>query len=142
MPPAQNTLRLQIVTPEARVFEGEATLVELPTQEGQIGVYPGHVRLVSGLGAGEIRVHSAEGLASFVVLGGYVEIEPARMSVLALFASPEEEKVQIEEAIRRAKAALEMAENQPAGAVEDDLARLRIELSRGKKSAQIKRHTI
>jgi len=142
MSPATNTLRLQIVTPEARVFEGEATLVELPTQEGQIGVYPGHVRLVAGLGAGEIRVHSADGLASFVVMGGYVEIEPTRISVLALFASPEDEKVQIEEAIRRAKAALELAENQPPGAVEDDLARLRIELSRGKKVAPVKRHTV
>jgi len=142
MNPATNTLRLQIVTPEARVFEGEATFVELPTQEGQLGVYPGHVRLVAGLGAGEIRVHSTGGLASFVVLGGYVEIEPARMSVLALFASPEDEKVQIEEAIARAKAALELAENQPPGAEEDDLARLRIELSRGKKGTPIKRHTV
>jgi len=141
MNPAQSTLHLQIITPEARFFEGEATLVELPTQEGQIGVYPGHVRLVAGLGAGDIRVHSAEGIASFMVLGGYVEIEPTRMSVLALFASPEDEKVQIEEALCRAKAALELAENQPPGAVEDDLARLRIELSRGKKGAPVKRHT-
>jgi len=100
------------------------------------------VRLVAGLGAGEIRAHSAEGLASFVVLGGYVEIEPTRMSVLALFASPEDEKVQIEEAIRRAKAALELAENQPQEQVADDLARLRIELSRGKKGAPIKRYTV
>ena len=142
MNPAPNTLRLQIVTPETRVFEGLATLVELPTQEGELGVYPGHVRLVAGLGAGEIRAHTAEGIASFVVLGGYVEIDPNKISVLALFASPEEEKVQIEEAIRRAKDALEMAENQPPGEVEDDLARLRIELSRGKKSAPIKRHTV
>ena len=133
MNPATNTLRLQIVTPEARVFEGEATLVELPTLEGQLGVYPGHVRLVAGLGAGEIRVYSADGLASFVVLGGYVEIEPERMTVLALFASPEDEKLQIEEAIRRAQSALELAENQPPGQVEDDMALLRIELARNKK---------
>lgn len=127
------TLRLQIVTPEARVFEGEAHFVELPGVEGDLGIYPGHVRLVTGLGAGEIRVHSAEGPASFVVLGGHVEIDPERVTVLALFASPEEEKVQIEEAIRRAKTALEMAENQPPEQVQDDLAWLRIELARGKK---------
>ena len=139
MPPISSTLRLQIVTPEARVFDGDATFVELPTTEGQIGVYPGHVGLVAALGTGEIRVHSGFGLASFVVLGGYVEIEPGRMSVLALFASPEEEKVQIEEAIRRAKAALELAEGQPPEQMADDLARLRIELARGKKNEGARR---
>ena len=142
MTPVTSTLHLQIVTPEARVFEGGATFVELPTLSGQLGIYPGHVPLVAGLGAGEIRVHSAEGLASFVVLGGYVEIEPGRMSVLALFASPEDEKLQIEEAIRRAKTALELAESQPPGQVEDDLTRLRIELTRGKKTPTARRHLI
>jgi len=142
MTPLLRTLRLQIVTPEARVFDGAATFVELPTVEGQLGIYPGHVRLVAGLGAGEIRVHTVNGLTSFVVLGGYVEIDPERMSVLALFASPEDEKVQIEEAIRRAKTALELAEEQPPQQLEDDLARLRIEMSRGKKSAPTRRHQI
>ena len=127
-------IRLQIVTPEARVFDGSAEFVELPTTEGQLGIYPGHVRLMTGLGAGEIKVYSAEGVSSFVVLGGYAEIEPMWISALALFASAAEEKVQIDAACERAREALELAENQPPQQLEDDMARLRIELSRKKNN--------
>jgi len=127
------SFRVQIVTPEARIFDGSAEFVELPTTEGQLGIYLGHVRLMIGLGAGEIKVYSAEGVSSFVVLGGYAEIEPMWISVLALFASAEEEKVQIDVACERARVALELAENQPPQQLEDDMARLRVELSRKKK---------
>lgn len=137
-----STLRLQIATPEARIFDGVATLVELPTINGQIGVYPGHVPLVTELGEGEIRLHSPAGPASWVVLGGYVEIQPELITVLALFASPEDEKIQIEEACRRAQRALELAEKQPPAVVEERLAKLRIELSRGKKSTSTPRSVI
>lgn len=130
------SLRLQIVTPDARIFDGNATLVELPTLEGQIGVYPGHVPLVAALGEGEIRLHSPEGPGTWVVMGGYVEIAPGLVTVLAFFASPEAEKIQIEEACRRAEAALELAEKQPPAVIEERLARLRIELSRGKKAGR------
>lgn len=126
------TLRLQIVTPEARVFDGVASMVELPTSEGQIGVYPGHVPLVIALGEGEIRMQSPAGPASWVVLGGYVEIEAEMVNILALFASSENEKVQIEEACQRAKEALDLAEKEPADVIDDRLARLRVELSRKK----------
>ena len=131
-PPA--TLHLQIVTPEAKVYLGDATLVELPTVDGQLGIYPGHVRLMAALGAGEILVHIQEGTAAYVVMGGYVEIGPEAVNVLALFASSEDEKVQIEEACKRAKAALELGETQPPQQVADDMAWLRIELARNKKA--------
>ena len=85
------------------------------------------------LGAGEIRVHGLAGVRTFAVLGGHVVIEPERITVLALFASPEEERLQIEEACRRARAALELAENAPPALVEEGVARLRIELARRKR---------
>ncbi|GEM_PF-152176 len=125
-------LRLRIATPDASLFEGNGTLVELPTTEGQIGIYPGHVPLVATLGEGVIHFHSPEGPLSWVVMGGYVEVEPELVTVLALFASEESEHIQIEEACSRAEAALELAEKQPHEVVEDRLAKLRIELSRGK----------
>ena len=126
------SLRLQIVTPEARVFNGDVDWVELPTLEGQIGVYPGHVRLMTGLGVGEIRAHTSDGVASFVIAGGHVKIEPSLISILAMFASSEDAKVEIEEACKRAKSAMELTENQPKQ-IDDDLARLRIALERCKK---------
>ncbi|XHR28685.1 MAG: ATP synthase F1 subunit epsilon [Chthoniobacteraceae bacterium] len=126
-------LRLRIATPDASLFEGDATLVELPTTEGQIGVYPGHVPLVATLGEGVIHFHPPEGPSmSWVVMGGYVEVESELVTVLALFASEESEHIQIEEACQRAEAALDLAEKQPPEVVEERLAKLRIELSRGK----------
>ena len=134
-----NPLRLQIVTPDGRVFDNDVLFVELPTLEGQLGIYPGHVRLIAGLSAGEIRVQTAEAVESFVVMGGYVKIGSSLMTVLAWFASSEDEK--IEEACRRARAALEEAENLPPRQVEDELASLRIELERGKKKMKSLRST-
>jgi len=126
------SLRLQIVTPEARVFDGDAAWVELPTLDGQIGVYPGHIPLMAGLDVGEIQVHTGAGVTSFAIAGGHAEIEPNRINVLTLFASPEDEKVKIEEACNRAREALEMADSQP-DQIDDDVARLRMELARWKK---------
>ena len=127
------SLRLQIVTPDARVFNGDADLVELPTLAGQIGVYPGHVYLMVGLGVGEIRVHTADGVSSFVVAGGFVKIEPRLISVLAMFASADEEDELIEEACNRAKSAMDLTENHP-NQIDDDLALLRIALESRKKA--------
>ena len=126
------SLRLQIVTPEARVFNGDANRVELPTVAGRIGVYPWHVQLMTGLGVGEIRAHTSDGAASFVIAGGHVKIEPRLISILAMFASSEDEKVEIEEACKRAKSAMELSDTQPKQ-IDDDLARLRIALERCKK---------
>jgi F-type H+-transporting ATPase subunit epsilon len=131
------SLRLQIVIPEARVFDGEAEWVELPTLEGQIGVYPGHVRLIAGLGVGEIRAYTKDGVASFVIAGGHVKIEPFLISVLAMFSSSEDEKVEIEEACKRAKSAMELTENQPKQ-IDADLVRLRMELARWKKGMKLR----
>lgn len=127
------SLRLQIVTPEGRTFDGEALFIELPTLEGRLGIFPGHVPLVAGLAPGEIRVKTAAaaGNASFIVVGGHVEIEETVVTVLAFFASPEEEK--LEEAFARAKAALEQAQDLPPEKMDDDLALLRVELQHGKK---------
>lgn len=134
-----NSLRLQIVTPEGRVFDNDVLFVELPTLEGRLGIYPGHIGLVAGLAAGEIRVQTAEALRSFVVIGGHVKIGSLLMTVLAFFATPEEEK--IEEACRRARAALEQAQSLPPEQVEDDVAWLRIEMERGKKKMKPVRPT-
>ena len=132
-----NPLRLQIVTPEGRVFDGDALFVELPTMEGQLGIYPGHARLVAGLAPGEIRVQTAEALTSYLVMGGHVKIGSNLMTVLAFFATSEEQK--IDEACRRARAALEQAQDLPSEQVEDDLAWLRIEMERGKKKMKASR---
>ena len=54
------TLKLEIVTPEAKIFEGDVDFVQLPGAEGDMGVYPQHETLVTELKAGR-GAHHAEG---------------------------------------------------------------------------------
>jgi len=50
------TLKLEIVTPEGRAYSDDVTLVVLPAIEGEIGVYPAHVPLMTQLLPGELRI--------------------------------------------------------------------------------------
>jgi F-type H+-transporting ATPase subunit epsilon len=127
------TLQLQIVTPEGPVFQGPAKMVELPTKEGELGIFPGHVPLFAELATGEITAYHEEKTTSFVVSGGYVEIRPYSIRVLALFATEDEEEFQIEEACRRARTAMETAVQLTPEQVDAELGMLRVELKRGRQ---------
>ena len=72
------TLRLEIVTPQAIVFSEDVHMVTLPAVEGQIGVYPQHVRLITQIVPGEIIVNLNGQERSLAVGEGLVEISGAR----------------------------------------------------------------
>ncbi|MEI6352093.1 MAG: F0F1 ATP synthase subunit epsilon [Verrucomicrobiota bacterium] len=128
-------LLLEIVTPDGRQYLGPVRFVELPSDTGDLGIYPGHAPVFVGLSGGEIRAYSAEGIKIFFVAGGYVRIGPDSVRVLALFAA-KEENAQIEEACRRAKDAMELVGEEPEQQIEDELALLRIKLEQAKRTAK------
>ena len=101
-------LKLKIVTPERVLHEGEVERATLPTQMGQITILPHHIPLVSVLSHGEISAVSAHEEIFIAIEGGYVEIIPDGLVVLAdagqMAAEIDEAKVQ--EAIDRAAQAL------------------------------------
>ena len=69
-----DTLKLEIVTPEATVFSEDVDMVTLPGVEGQIGIYPQHVPLMTQIVPGEIIVNK-DGTETFLAVGeGLVEI--------------------------------------------------------------------
>lgn len=77
-----NTLRLEIVTPEAKTYSEEVETVSLPGLEGDLGVYPNHTPLMTQIVAGEIRVVQ-NGQSKFLAVGaGFVEITGNQVSVL------------------------------------------------------------
>lgn len=102
------TLRLEIVTPEATAYSEDVEMVTLPGTEGELGVYPNHVPLLTTLKPGELRVLKA-GRESFLAVGeGFVEITGDSVSVLtdvALEAS-QIDLTAAEEAVARAQAAM------------------------------------
>ncbi len=102
------TLRLEIVTPEKTAYSEDVEMVTLPGSEGELGVYPNHVPLLTTLNPGELRVLKG-GKETFLAIGeGFVEITAATVSVLtdmALEPSVIDESA-AEAAVARAQAAM------------------------------------
>lgn len=121
-----STLRLEIVTPDARVFADDVDMVTLPGAEGELGVYPQHVPLLTQIVPGEIIVR--KGLEEyFLAVGeGFVQITGDRVSILADMAIRAEniDEAKVEEARRRAEARLaEQISDEEAATVTASLAR-------------------
>ena len=76
------TLKLEIVTPEKTAYSEDVEMVTLPGSEGDLGIYPNHVPLLTTLNPGELRVLK-DGKESFLAIGeGFVEITGNSVSVL------------------------------------------------------------
>ena len=102
------TLRLEIITPQGTVFSEDATMVTLPAIDGQIGVYPQHVRLITQVVPGEIIVHRGAEEHFFAVGEGLVEIDAYTVAIVTDMAIPAEriDEARVEEARARAEARL------------------------------------
>jgi F-type H+-transporting ATPase subunit epsilon len=107
------SLTLEIVTPEARVYSDTIESVVIPTVEGEIGILPGHIPLLTEVAHGELRVMK-NGRAEFLAVGGgFAQVEGDRIRVLAEHAITEsgiDEKA-VEAALARAEAQLKEAEH-------------------------------
>jgi F-type H+-transporting ATPase subunit epsilon len=101
------TLRLEIVTPEQTAYSEDVDMVTLPGTEGEFGVYPNHVPLLTTLKPGELRVTKA-GRSEYLAVGeGFVEVRGDAVSVLTDMAlQPEKiDESAAEQAVERARAA-------------------------------------
>lgn len=74
---------VEISTPDGAHLKPAATLVELCTADGQIGVMPGHERLVTVLDVGELVIHNGSQREVYLLGGGFARVLPGRLSVLA-----------------------------------------------------------
>ena len=120
------TLRLEIVTPQATIFSEDVTMVTLPASEGEMGVYPGHVPLITQLVPGEVIVNQ-DGKDRFLAVGeGLVEVARDRVSVVTDMAIPSDQidQARAEEARERAAARLrEKISDEEVASVNASLAR-------------------
>lgn len=106
-------LTLEIVTPEARVYNDTIDSVVIPTSEGEVGILPGHIPLLTQVEHGELRVMKGSETLFLAVGGGFAEIEGDRVHVLAEHAITEEkiDEKAVEEALRRAEKELDDAKH-------------------------------
>ena len=103
-----STLKLEIVTPEGVTYSENVEMVTLPGSEGELGVYPNHVPLMTQVAAGEITARR-NGRDEFLAVGdGFVEITGERVAILTDMAIKADniDEAKVEEARRRAEARL------------------------------------
>jgi len=102
------TLRLEIVTPETRAYSDDVEFVVLPAIEGEMGVYPMHVPLITSIKPGELVVTKGGKITYLAVGEGFVEVTGEKVSVLVDMAMTEEaiDEKAAEEAVKRAEARL------------------------------------
>jgi F-type H+-transporting ATPase subunit epsilon len=103
-----DTLRLEIVTPEGPVCTEDVQMVTLPGIEGEMGVLPMHVRLMTQVVPGEITLHTGDHDRFFAVGEGLVEIAADHVTILTDMAVAAEriDEARAEEARQRAEARL------------------------------------
>jgi F-type H+-transporting ATPase subunit epsilon len=104
-----NTLKLEIVTPECTSFSEEVDFVTLPGSEGEMGVFPNHIPLMTQIQAGEVSVRKGPEEFFLAVGEGFVEITGNRVAILTDMAVKEEniDEAQAEEARKRAEERLQ-----------------------------------
>lgn len=121
-----SSLKLDIVTAERIVYSEEVDAVIAPGAEGQLGILPHHAPLMTILKAGELLVRRGSEEDSVAISGGFMEVRPDRVIILADSAERAEE-IDIERAeAARKRAEMRMAEKAPG----IDEARLQAALQR------------
>jgi F-type H+-transporting ATPase subunit epsilon len=85
------TFHFDLVSPEKLLFAGEVNQVDLPGAEGDFGVLAGHAPLVSTLRPGILVIRDVRGELPVVINGGFAEVGPTGLTVLADMAVPRED---------------------------------------------------
>lgn len=131
------TLHLEIVTPEGSTFSGEADMVVLPGSEGELGIYPNHIPLMTKIVPGELVVHNKGTQSALAVGEGFVEITQTSISILTDMAIHEEDidESEAEAAIERAKKLMEDSEHQS----QEEMAAVQAALLKATARLNIKR---
>ena len=78
-------ISFDLVSPEKLVFSDDAGMIIVPGKDGDIGILPGHSKVISSLRSGRVMIYDEDRnlLKSFFVSGGFVEINPEKCIVLA-----------------------------------------------------------
>jgi F-type H+-transporting ATPase subunit epsilon len=100
------TFHFELVAPERLIFSGEVEQVDVPGEEGEFGVLAGHAPFVATLKPGMLRVYGPSGAPQrIVVRGGFAEVGPTGLTVLAeqAVAAEEYDPAMIDEAIKDAE---------------------------------------
>ena len=119
-------MKLQVVTPDREFFNGDVTMVELNTADGEMGIYPHHIPLTKAESPGVLRIHKADGDKAAALLSGFIQVLPEKITILAETCEWPEE---IDEA-RANEARIRAERRLTANSSETDIARAELALHR------------
>jgi len=107
------TFRLEIVSAERSLFSGEANFVVVPGVDGELGIFPNHTPLLTRIKPGTLKFHAKDELEEtlFFVAGGFLEVQPTVVTVLAdtVIRGEEIDQARAEELKRNAEEAISKA---------------------------------
>jgi F-type H+-transporting ATPase subunit epsilon len=97
-------MKLEIVAPLGKIYEGEVKEITLPGEDGEFGVLEGHAPLVSTLKAGVVDIKKDNGEELVAINWGYVEVTPKKVNIIVDEAVPlSSEGHDIADAVAKAK---------------------------------------
>jgi len=117
------TINVSVVTPDGPVYEADVEMVSTKAQSGELGILSGHIPLVAPLQIGAVRLKKGSSTELVAVSGGFLEVRPDKVTILAQAAEKAEE-IDVE----RATEAKQRAEQRLQGK-QDDVDFKRAELS-------------
>jgi len=130
-------MKLEIVTPEDKIYSDDVNMVTLPGKEGQMGIFPNHVPLMTQVAAGEILAQKGSEQQYLAVGDGFVQITPDKISVLTDMAVTEDniDEAKAEEAKKQAEARLQEKLS------DEELATVKAALAHSIAQLSVKRRT-
>lgn len=78
--------KLQIITPDKIFYQGEASMVELTTSEGEIGVYAGHIPMTAMIAPGVLKIHEEGEVKKASLISGFIEVLQDEIVIMAEIA--------------------------------------------------------
>jgi F-type H+-transporting ATPase subunit epsilon len=101
---SEKSQRLEIVTPQRKVFSEDVKFLVAPGTDGELGILPEHAPLITSLNIGVLRIQQDRDFIKVVVSGGFMEVRNSKVTVLATSAERADE-IDVERAERAKKRA-------------------------------------
>lgn len=119
-------LTVDVLTPQDKIYEGDADMVIAPTVNGEIGILPGHVSLLTQIMPGELQVRNGGKTSYVAIFGGYLEVSGNHVNILgdSAMRAGDIEITKVEQAKERAEKAMKEKIS------EEDLANIQGELAK------------
>ena len=141
-----HVMKVDIVDSEAQIFSGEAEFLVAPASEGEIGVYPNHIALISKLKSGVLRLQlpNEQFQLVFAISGGFMEVKANHVTVLAdtLQRTEALDEAKVIEQKNIAKSRLKNAEHNDKRELAKAHAALEIAIAKLKAVEYIKKHRV